>query len=191
LDRLSLFLLGAPRFEQNGSPIRVDTRKATALLAYLAVTGERQRRDTLVNLLWPEYDQARGRTAHRRTIYALKKALTGEWMEIDRQAVSLLFEANIWVDMNQFRDHLAQCEQHGHPNTQVCPSCVMPLTNAIYLYRGDFLSGFGLKDSFNFNEWQLNLADLLRSELAGALERLERWHIDQHDYETALGQTAA
>ncbi len=187
MDRLSLYLLGAPRFEQDGSLIKVDTRKAIALLVYLAVTGERQRRDTLVNLLWPEYDRERGRTALRRTIYALRKALIGDWMEIDRQAVSLLPEANIWVDVNQFRGHLAQCEQHGHPTTQVCPSCVTPLKNAVCLYRGDFLSGFGLKDSFNFDEWQLNLADLLQNELAGALERLERWHMDQHDYETALG----
>jgi DNA-binding SARP family transcriptional activator len=36
---LSISLLGAPRVERDGAPIEVDTRKAIALLAYLAYTG--------------------------------------------------------------------------------------------------------------------------------------------------------
>jgi DNA-binding SARP family transcriptional activator len=187
VHRLSLYLLGAPRIEQDGSPLQVDTRKAVALLVYLAVTRERQRRATLVNLLWPEYDQKRGRAALRRTIYTLNKALVGDWMEVDRQTVHLPPEADIWVDVDHFHRHLSECEAHGHPSTEVCPSCVAPLTSAVDLYHGDFLTGFGLRDSFNFDEWQLHQADLLRGELAGALERLERWHTAQQDYESALG----
>ena len=51
MSGLALYLLGAPRIERDGVPIRLDRRKATALLAYLAVTGVRHRRDSLVNLL--------------------------------------------------------------------------------------------------------------------------------------------
>ena len=36
---LHLFLLGSPHLERDGHAIEPDTRKATALLAYLAVTG--------------------------------------------------------------------------------------------------------------------------------------------------------
>ena len=49
-----VLLLGAPRVEHDGGLIEVDTRKATALLAYLAVTRRRHARDTLAGLLWPE-----------------------------------------------------------------------------------------------------------------------------------------
>ena len=60
MSRLNLYLLGPPRIERDGVPIKVDTRKAIALLVYVTITGESHRRDSLVNLLWPEYDQVRG-----------------------------------------------------------------------------------------------------------------------------------
>jgi len=56
MSRLALFLLGPPRIERDGVLINVDTRKAIALLAYLAVTHQRHSRDVLASLLWPEYD---------------------------------------------------------------------------------------------------------------------------------------
>ena len=36
---LNLLLLGSPRLERDGRSLEPDTRKATALLAYLAITG--------------------------------------------------------------------------------------------------------------------------------------------------------
>jgi DNA-binding SARP family transcriptional activator len=181
----------------------VDTRKAVALLAYLAVTGESQRRASLVNLLWPEYDHTHGRAALRRTLYALRKALTGAWLDVDREKVGLNPCSDpstgsgqapstgsghaLWIDVDQFRRHLADCETHGHPLSQVCPACVALLTDAVSLYRGDFLSGFGLKDSFNFDDWQFFQADNLRRDLDGALERLGSWHANQREFSVAVG----
>jgi DNA-binding SARP family transcriptional activator len=92
VSRLALYLLGPPRIERDGEPIKVDTRKATALLAYLALAGERQRRASLVNLLWPDADRTRGRAALRRTLYALRKALGGAWEEGRAQAAHTCLE---------------------------------------------------------------------------------------------------
>ena len=75
---LKVLLLGPPRIERAGRPIQVDTRKAIALLAYLAVTGERHTRDALAALLWSESDQPSARAALRRTLSALNTALAGE-----------------------------------------------------------------------------------------------------------------
>jgi DNA-binding SARP family transcriptional activator len=180
-------LLGPPRIELDGTPITVDTRKATALLAYLATTSESHRRASLVNLLWPEYDRTRGRAALRRTLYSLRKALSGAWLDVDREEIGLNPSAEIWLDVREFRRHLAGCEAHGHASTQVCPACVAPLADAVALYRGDFLTGFGLKDSFNFDEWQVFQADALRSEFAGALKMLVLWHSGQREFEMAIG----
>jgi DNA-binding SARP family transcriptional activator/predicted ATPase len=193
-SRLALYLLGPPRIERDGAPIKVNRRKAIALVVYLAVTGERQRRDTLVNLLWPEYDGPRGRAALRRTLYALKKALDGGWLEVDREVIGLSPGAgpstgsgqSLWVDVVQFRRHLAECETHGYATSQACSACVTPLSEAVALVRGDFLSGFGLRDSFNFDDWQMLQAESLRRELSGALERLVGWHSAQHEFEPAL-----
>jgi adenylate cyclase len=165
----------------------LDRRKGIALLAYLAVTSESHRRDSLVNLLWPEYDRPRGRSALRRTLYALRKALDGTWLEVDREEIGLAASADVWLDVDQFHRHLAVCETHGHAASQVCSACLDPLTNAVALVGGDFLSGFSLKDSLNFDDWQLFQAEVLRRELSDALVRLVRWHSAQREFESALG----
>jgi DNA-binding SARP family transcriptional activator/tetratricopeptide (TPR) repeat protein len=187
VSRLALYLFGPPRFECDGVPIKVGRRKATALLAYLAVTGEKHRRSSLINLLWPEYDQTRGRAVLRRILYALRKALPGDCLDADREEIGLNTDAGLWVDVDQFRQDLARCESHGHPGSQVCPACVDPLSEAVDLYRGDFMSGFGLKDSVNFDDWQFFEASALRRELSGALARLVEWHASQHNFEPAVG----
>src|SRR4051812_12298431 len=76
---LKIYLLGAPRVELNGAPIEVDTRKAIALLAYLAVgqAAGNQRRDSLAAFFWPDVDSSRAHGALRRTLSSLHKALGG------------------------------------------------------------------------------------------------------------------
>jgi DNA-binding SARP family transcriptional activator len=185
-SRLALYLLGPPRIELDDAPITLGRRKAVALLAFLAVAGERHRRDSLVNLLWPDNDTARGRSALRRTLYALKKSLGGEFLEVDRSTVGMRFGDDVWVDVVIFRQQLAECETHDHPLTQVCPDCVTLLSEAVKLCRGEFLSGFGLKDSFNFDDWQLIQSEALHRELASALARLIDWHTSRHEFDPAL-----
>jgi len=59
---LRVALLGLPRVEHGEQPVALDTRKATALLASLAVTRHTHSHDTFGALLWPEQGatQARG-----------------------------------------------------------------------------------------------------------------------------------
>ncbi|UCC61456.1 MAG: AAA family ATPase, partial [Anaerolineae bacterium] len=183
---LSLYLLGPPRIERDGEPIQVDTRKAVALLTCLALTAERHGRDALVNLLWPESDQSHGRTALRRTLYALRKALAGDWLDVDRESIGLNPNASLWLDVDQFHRHLAACHAHGHPPSQVCPACLAHLSAAVELYRGDFLSGFTLKDSFNFDDWQFFQTESLRREFSDALDGLVRCHVARGAFEPAI-----
>ena len=141
----------------------------------------------MVNLLWPEYDSTRGRAALRRTLYALNKALPGTWLDVDWNEIGLNPGSDLWLDVDQFRRNLSQCETHGHPSSHVCPACVDPLTGAVALVRGDILSGFGLKDSLNLDDWQLFQAEALRRELADSLEKLVRFRTSQREFELAVG----
>ncbi len=67
------------------------------------------------------------------------------------------------------------------------PLCLAALAGAAALYRGDFLAGFTLRDSPDFDEWQFFQAETLRRELAEALERLAEGHAATHDWEPAIG----
>src|ERR687885_1813585 len=115
--------------EHDSEPIEVDTRKAIALLAYLAVTRRRHARDALAGLLWREYNQRRARAALRRTLSSLGKARAEGWLEVNRESVELARD-KVWVDVDRFRDLLAECRAHDHPETEVCPECLPPLSEA-------------------------------------------------------------
>ena len=188
MSRLALFLLGPPRIERDGVHINVDTRKAIALLAYLAVTHQRHSRDVLASLLWPEYDQANARSALRRTLSTLNKALAGDWLGIDRGTINLdtRSPSNVWLDVDHFYNLLAGCRLHGHAASEVCPACVSPLTEAVALHRDDFMAGFSLRDSPNFDDWQFFQADSVRHDLAAVLERLVYCHSAMEDFKLAI-----
>ncbi len=183
---LSLCLFGPPRIEIDGTAISVDTRKALALIAYLATTRQQHSRDTLVALLWPENDQPHARAALRRTLSALNKGLKGMWLDIDRETIGLNFHTGLQIDVQAFRRLLAGCRTLGHPANESCAACEQPLTAAVALYQNDFLAGFSLRDSPEFDDWQLYQADTLRREFAGALEGLTRCHSAAHHFDTAI-----
>ena len=187
MGSLTILLLGPPRIESDGAPARVDTRKAIALLAYLAATGEGQRRDGLAGLLWPDSDQGRARAALRRTLSTLNKALGRGGLVIERETVDLARAAGPWVDLVEFRRRLSSSRGHPHPSEDACDDCLVWLSEAAQLYRGDFLEGFTLRDSSVFDDWQFEQSEALRRDLAGALERLASLHTANGDLASAIG----
>jgi DNA-binding SARP family transcriptional activator len=183
---LRLFLLGPPRLECDGVPLKFSTRKNIALIAYLAVTGEAHTREALITLLWPELEPSRARAGLRRNLSTLRKALGGEWLVVDREIVGMDPDADLWLDVEQFRGLLQSWQGHDHPEAYVCPQCLDGLAEAVELYRGDFLEGFSLRDSPTFDEFQFFQTEGLRQELASALERLVHGHTAQAAYERAI-----
>ena len=129
---LKVLLLGSPQVEYKGEPVVVDRRKPLALLAYLAITAERHRRDTLATLLWPNSSQTGARASLRRDLSILNKALGEEWLEIDRETVSLRQVPNLWLDVDQFRtgglEHFEarlECRSHGFVQPLELQRCSM------------------------------------------------------------------
>ena len=182
----TLFLFGLPRIERNGVPIEVNPRKALALLAYLAITGKSYSRDSLSTFFWPEFDQKRARDSLRRTLPTLRKALPEEWLNIDRDTIGLDGNNDFWIDVNQFHLLLSQCQNHGHPASEVCSECPALLREAVNLYKDDFMAGYALQDSLDFDDWQASQFQNLRSEMTGALKRLVVWHSGRGEFDPAI-----
>ncbi len=156
MSELRLRLFGAPEVALDGVPLTFDTRKAVALLAYLAVTGRPHRRETLAALLWPESDQSRARAALRRTLSVA--GAVGPALLLDRGAVAL-HQTPVWTDVAEF-ERLADSTEAAD------------LIAAVALARDPFLQGFSLRDSPEFDAWQEATADLLTNRLTGALSKL-------------------
>lgn len=171
--RISIQLLGPIRVEVAAAPLVVDTRKAIALLAYLAVTGRPVSRESLAALLWPESEGVAARAALRRTLSVLKSGLGPGTLAIDRTSVRLRDDA-VDLDLRRFRTALGRARDHAHEEDAACAACIVALDEAVALDRGEFMSGFALRDSEPFDEWQVAEAESHRRDLAGALERLAR-----------------
>lgn len=164
MGQLKLFFLGPPRLERDGHIVTPDTRKATALLAYLALNRERPSRDWLAAFLWPEFDERRAKAALRRTLSTLRAAVGAEAFFASREAIGLELGA-AWCDVVAFQQALQQGDWAA----------------AVTLYRDDFLAGFTLRDSLPFDDWQLQQQESLRRELVQALTQLAQ---------TTKGETA-
>lgn len=170
MAELRVSLLGAPSIEVGRMRIETDTRKATALLAYLAVSEQPQRRATLAALLWPDTDEQKARGALRRTLSVLRSALGDRWLEAEGETIDL-DRASVRVDVIEFRRAVADGR----------------LAEAAKLYRGDFLQGFSLRDSPQFDDWQAAEADALRSGYADVLAHLASAAERDGDLAGALG----
>jgi len=149
-------LLGPPRVERDGAPVAFDTRKATALLAYLALVDRPRPRETLAELLWPEHDAEHARGALRRTLSTLRSAIGAEALQATRDHVSLVWGPGMWVDVRAFRSLAAEGRQ----------------AEAVAHFASTFMEGFGLRDAPAFEDWQRVEADGLERELGAALAQL-------------------
>jgi DNA-binding SARP family transcriptional activator/tetratricopeptide (TPR) repeat protein len=170
---VSIRLLGPVEILVEGHPLAVDTRKAVALLAYLAVTAQPASRERLAALLWPESSDPDSRSALRRTLSVLRSALGPARLTIDRQRVELV-DSGVAIDLRAFRERVQEARRHGHPPDQACAPCVGVLEQAQLLDRGEFMAGFSLRDSEAWDDWHRGEAEAVARERSAALERLTR-----------------
>ena len=99
---LTMRLFGPPQILLDREPIRFESRKAVALLAYLAMHEDPRPRSEVATLLWPESDRKRALGALRYTLSIAHKELGKSWIEADRQSVCLPANPSIWVDAREF-----------------------------------------------------------------------------------------
>jgi len=162
MARLTLTLLGGFRAHLDpGAPIAFPTRKAQALLAYLAMPpGEAHPRDKLASLLWGNTIETTARTSLRQTLYSLRRSLQlaeDNPLNADGNLVSLEASA-VTVDVIEFERLIAE----GTPSA---------LADAAALYRGDLLDGLAVQEA-SFEDWLLGQRERLHEMAVRALARL-------------------
>jgi DNA-binding SARP family transcriptional activator/pimeloyl-ACP methyl ester carboxylesterase len=181
--RLTLF--GPPTLEHSGRRQRLSRRKARALLAYLAVTGQSHTRESVAAFLWPDQDHPPGRADLSRILSNLRKVLGAEAITADREQIALNTNASLWVDVVYFRGQLAACREEA--GRELNDSCRQKLEAAVECYQADFLAGFTLPDCPAFDDWQLLQTEALRRDLSWALEKLVHAFEARNDLAQAIG----
>jgi TolB-like protein len=176
MARLALRCLG--EFEARaacGPPVAFPTRRAKALLAYLARhPGRRTSRDRLGALLWGRCGDERARTNLRQTLMLVRKTLAraaGPCV-IGHGDALYLDPDHVMVDVAEFEE---LCREQA-PDA---------LERAAALYRGEFLEGFALNEEF-YEEWLRAERQSLEERALDALMTLLRCHLDAGNAEQAI-----
>jgi TolB-like protein/predicted Zn-dependent protease len=141
----------------DGDAVDLTSRKARALLAYLAVEGARSHtREALATLLWGDTGEERARHNLRQTLSKIRQCCggaivtRGDSVQIDTDACS--------VDVIDF-ERLAKSEDAGE------------LRQGLDLYRGDLLDGLTLRES-EYEDWLLLVRTRLCRLAYGIADRL-------------------
>lgn len=190
MARLSLNFLGAPEIQYDRRPIAFPTRKALALLIYLAVEGKAQPRDKLTALLWPD---SPGASTMRSTLAMLRKALgeASSHVVADRNSLRFDLTPDIDFDLQALQSTSQLARQLPMTNNQ---SLLTHLTSAASLVRGDFLEGFSLADAPEFDTWASVQREVLHRQAMNVFDGLSQIQFDRGEMakaiETALHWTA-
>ncbi len=181
--RLKITLLGTPIVQLNGEIVTgFVSNKATALLYYLAATGQTHSREMLSSLLWGEYPDAKARKNLRDILFNLRR-LMGSFLDISRQTVGLVPDGSIEVDVQRFEATAKTLEDVVHPH--LSPAAMVVLREGVDLYQGDFLEGFYISQAPDFDAWLTNERSRLQQMEIQALHLLVEYLT--HQGNTTLG----
>src|SRR5215467_93903 len=165
LSHVTLRLLGGFAIEANVGrpiPISVRSRKARALLAFLAMKPDyRARREELATLFWGDNPDALARHSLRQCLISLRQdlCLASEILIVDREAIGLRTQF-VSVDARRFMS----LARSAAPDE---------LAQAAELWQGAFLPDLVL-DIEEFDAWHRHEAERLATAAAGVFEALCR-----------------
>jgi DNA-binding SARP family transcriptional activator/TolB-like protein len=133
--------------------------RRVALLVYLALTQPRgfHRRDTLLALFWPEYDEQRARNALSQAVHFLRRALGAEVIVSGADDQLRVDPELVWCDVLAFDAALDAGQT----------------SDALEFYRGPFLEGFHFSGAAaELDRWVDTERDRLGRRYARALQQM-------------------
>jgi class 3 adenylate cyclase len=164
---LRLRVLGDLTIEVDGEVVEPPaSRRARALLGWLALDPKMHSRSSLAARFWPDVLDESARTSLRSALSALRRALgpdSERYLIATRDEVGLASDSLVWTDVGEF-DRCVEEER---------------LQDALALSRGELLSGLD-------DDWVYERRDEHRDRVAGVLARLAATAERDGDLQTAI-----
>ncbi len=194
MSQLYLSLLGEPIVKHGEDTLTFSTRKALALLVYLAVEGGTHTRKTLSESFWSALDAEHGRAALRATLFELRKLLershgSGEraHLLVERETLRLNQDSSLLLDLRFVEAASKRVVRRGALlANQVDGELQAQLEQATRLVRGPFLAGFTLRDSQFFDDWTRQYREYWHLRIHQLFDALSRLYERAGDLERAI-----
>lgn len=184
-SQLKIELFGRLGILQGGGQIHIETRKALELFCYLLLHRHRAHsRDSLVEAIWEESPDTRGKKYLRQALWQIQSGLAprssqdtipivlteGEWVQINPDAKFCLDIAEFEAAYSCVRDQTGkELDEAGY----------LQLKNATELYQGDLLEGW-------YEDWCLFERERLQNIYLVMLDKLMGYCEAHYAYEEAL-----
>jgi DNA-binding SARP family transcriptional activator len=202
-----LRLLGSVNITKDGLPLRdFESRKAVALLGYLARQNRPVERSHLADLFWGDKPEARGRRNLSHELSQLTALLPGVF-QADYHTVHCTLATTDWVDTARFEllaatrrargaaralGHAAQARAaveasdgwfSQHTISDLDP---IALAEAVALYGGEFMAGLYLNGCPDFEIWLIREREYWQRQVNTLLEMLVAYYALRHVDDQAL-----
>ncbi len=143
-SRFYLKLFGSPRLYYLNNHVKLGTRKAMALLCYLAIRQAPVQRHELDALLWPEKDEKRARRSLRDEISRINRTIGEDIVLSSGQELSL--STDIAVDVWKFSETIESLSSLEEID-------ISTFEEVVSLYDGQLLAGFHIQNAQPFEDW--------------------------------------
>ncbi len=177
---LTMRLLGSPEITVNQRSLSFRTRKALALLIYLVIERGMHSREALMALLWPEISAPKAAVTLRVTLSRLRQALQPAGDVLIAVGGKIGFDFSCPFDLD-----LAWLSAAVLPETPTDS-----LTNILDIDRGEFLAGFSLPDSPEFDNWAAIQREACQRQVETVYDRLSQHLLSTHDSAAAVAAAA-
>jgi predicted ATPase/DNA-binding SARP family transcriptional activator len=177
MAKVQLRFLGPVQVEQDGKSVSgFESRKALALLCYLATHAHPVPRSQIATLFWEDKSDERSRANLSRVLNNLTTLLPG-CFEVTRHTVQFVRSPTHEVDTLAF-------------NTLEAQGSTAALAEALTLYRGEFLSDLDLYSSPELDIWLGTQRDQWRQRAAQVFLKLITYHTPRGEYRQAIDYTS-
>lgn len=177
--KLHIETFGGLQITLDGEPVTgLISRKAFALLVFLAAEKRSVSRDRMISLLWSETTQTKALGNLSVHLSSLRKKLNN-FLATDRHTIGLEANVSLLFDRNELETAVLQAKELMRLNGRLNRTAAGMLAAGLDLYRGDFLAGFHIRDAEGFDEWVTLERARLRTLVFEGFDLLHTLYISQ------------
>ncbi|WP_422484586.1 AAA family ATPase [Gudongella sp. DL1XJH-153] len=150
MSKIEFYLLGSPRIQENGQDIYIPMGKVSGILFYLLIR-QHSNRDELVSMFWPSSNEDKAKTSLRNALHKIRKAFSQDLLLTPNKSSIIINQSlDVFVDALEFE---SKTKENNH------------------LYADDFLKGFNIKDSIDFEDWLLETRNYYKNKFVVSTEK--------------------
>jgi DNA-binding SARP family transcriptional activator len=183
---LELSFLGSSEVRLNGRAVNLPTRKAFALLAFIACEPGLHSREKLAAMFWPDNDESGGRTALRKALGFLNTALEvnqDSFLKATRDALGFDHGPNVQSDVLDLETAAKHARTADGADASELRTRLEQVADGL---RGEFMAGFALPESTDFEDWLDLRRESLRRDADAVLQRLSSLQANASQVQVAL-----